>query len=60
MKTKLRYKKWKSIYSSHSGNKPSPIEAWNDKTLLDKCVRNRFIYGNTLSHKEIVHDHQEQ
>lgn len=45
----------KSIYASHSGNKPSPIEAWNDKSLLDKCVKNRFIYGNTLSHKEIVH-----
>lgn len=44
----------KSIYKSHVGNKPSPVEAWNDSKLLEKCVRNRFIYANKLSSQNIA------
>lgn len=44
----------KSIYSCHVGNKPSPIEAWNDNELLEKCVRNRFIYKSNLSSQNIA------
>ena len=44
----------KSIWTSHVGNKPSPVEAWNDEELLDKCVRNRFIYKSVLSSQNIA------
>ena len=44
----------KSIYDAHIGTKPSPKEAWSDKELLDKCVRNRFIYSSNLSSHSIL------
>ena len=44
----------KSIWTSHVGNKPSPVEAWSDPELLDKCVRNRFIYKSVLSSQNIA------
>ena len=45
----------KSIWTSRVGNKPSPADAWNDKELLEKCVRNRFIYKSNLSSQNIAH-----
>lgn len=44
----------KSIYSAHVGNNPSPVEAWSNKDLLRKCIRNRFIYSSSLSSQAIV------
>jgi len=44
----------KSIYSCSIKNKPSPLNAWNDKKLLEKCVRNRFIYKSILSSQNIA------
>lgn len=44
----------KSIYSAHVLDRPSPVEAWNDKDLLRKCVENRFIYSNSLSSQAIA------
>lgn len=34
----------KSVFSSNKKGKVSPIAAWDDKVLLEKCIRNRFIY----------------
>lgn len=44
----------KSIYSAHVGNNPSPLEAWSNKDLLNRCIRNRFIYSSNLSSKAIA------
>ena len=44
----------KSIWSAKVGGKPSPVEAWSDKGLLEKCVRNRFIYSSSLSSQAIA------
>lgn len=44
----------KSLFSAHVKNKPSPVDAWNDKELLEKCVRNRFIYKSNLSSQNIA------
>lgn len=44
----------KSIWGAHVKGKPSPEEAWGDKSLLEKCVRNRFIYASNLSTQNIL------
>lgn len=44
----------KSIWTSHVGNHPSPVEAWNNPELLERCVRNRFIYKSNLSSQNIA------
>ena len=44
----------KSIYSAHVKDLPSPLEAWNDKNLLRKCVENRFIYSSNLSSHSVL------
>lgn len=44
----------RSIWDAHHKGKPSPFEAWNDKELLEKCVRNRFIYASNLSTQNIL------
>lgn len=44
----------KSIYHARVGNSPSPFEAWYDEKLIDKCVRNRFIYSSNLSSHAIL------
>src|SRR5574344_809003 len=44
----------RSIFTSHVGCNPSPAEAWNNKELLEKCVRNRFIYSSSLSSQAIA------
>ena len=44
----------KSIYDAHISTKPSPKEAWNNRELLEKCVRNRFIYSSNLSSHSIL------
>ena len=44
----------RSIYDAHISTKPSPKEAWDDKELLEKCVRNRFIYSSNLSSHSIL------
>ena len=44
----------RSIYDAHIGTKPSPKEAWNNRELLEKCVRNRFIYSSNLSSHSIL------
>jgi hypothetical protein len=44
----------KSIFTSHVGTNPSPVEAWSNKSLLEKCVRNRFIYSSSLSSQKIA------
>lgn len=38
----------KSIYSSRKDGKVSPVEAWNNKDLLELCIRNRFIYCSAV------------
>ena len=44
----------KSIYSAHIKDRPSPLEAWNDKELLRKCVENRFVYSSSLSSHSVL------
>lgn len=44
----------KSIYSAHIKDRPSPLNAWNDKELLRKCVENRFIYSSNLSSHSVL------
>ena len=44
----------KSIYDASVRNCPSPRDAWEDSKLLEKCVRNRFIYSSTLSSHSIL------
>jgi len=44
----------RSIWSARVRGLPSPKEAWNDKRLLEKCVRNRFIYSSSLSSHAIA------
>jgi DNA modification methylase len=34
----------KSIYSSKKYGHPSPVDAWNNPELLEKCIRNRSVY----------------
>ena len=43
----------RSIWSSGVNGKPSPIEAWNDKTLLERLVREHYIYWSKFSSKQI-------
>lgn len=44
----------RSIYTAHVARKPSPVEAWNNRDLLRKCVENRFIYSSNLSSQAIA------
>lgn len=44
----------RSIYDAHISTKPSPKEAWSNRELLEKCVRNRFIYSSNLSSHSIL------
>lgn len=44
----------KSIYHSKRQGKPSPFEAWKNKELLKRCVKNRFIYSSSLSSHSIL------
>lgn len=44
----------KSIWSAHLYNCISPVEAWKDPVLLEKCVRNRAIYRSVLSSQNIA------
>jgi hypothetical protein len=44
----------KSIYSAKRDDKPSPLEAWNNKALLLETVKNRWIYKSNLSSQNIA------
>lgn len=46
----------KSIWGCKKKGKKSPLEAWNNKKLLERCVRNRFIYkgADNLSSMNIL------
>ena len=44
----------RSIWSARVGKAKSPVEAWSDRKLLEKCVRNRFIYSSSLSSHAIA------
>lgn len=44
----------KSIWKAHREKLPSPFEAWQDRDLLEKCVRNRFIYCKNLTPHNIL------
>lgn len=44
----------RSIWSARVGKAKSPVEAWSDRKLLEKCVRNRFIYSSSLSSQAIA------
>ena len=44
----------RSLWNSHRKGFPSPYEAWQDRSLLEKCVRNRFIYKSNLSSQNIL------
>lgn len=44
----------KSIYYARVGDNLSPYETWYNKKLLEKCVRNRFIYSSSLSSHSIL------
>ena len=39
----------KSLYHSHREGQLSPFLAWQDKKILERCVKNRFIYSSNLS-----------
>lgn len=43
-----------SIYHRHVDNRPSPYEAWNNKELLEKCVRSHHIYYSPLSSHSVL------
>lgn len=43
-----------SIYHAHKKNKKSPIDAWKDETLLQRCIENRIIYSHELSEYHIA------
>lgn len=43
-----------SIYTAHTNKNKSPIECWQDKELLKKCVKNRIIYKSNLSSHSIA------
>lgn len=44
----------RSLMEAHVKNCPSPLEAWNNKVLLEECVRNRIIYSSSLSSQAIA------
>ena len=44
----------KSIYEAHRKNKPSPIEAWNNKELIYKCALNRLKYIGKCKPNDIL------
>ena len=44
----------KSIYSAHCRHFPSPLEGWNDDTLLKKTILNRFIYVNDVDPSKVL------
>lgn len=44
----------KSIYEAHRKNKPSPIEAWNNKELIYKCALNRLKYMGHCKPNDIL------
>ena len=39
----------RSIYHSHRDYQVSPYQAWHNKEILTRCVKNRFIYSSNLS-----------
>lgn len=43
-----------SIYRCRCGRNPSPLEAWNTPELVDRCVKNRFIYSRRLDAHAII------
>lgn len=43
-----------SIYDCHVGDYPTPIEAWNDDTLMKKVITNRLIYVNEVDPSKIL------
>lgn len=44
----------RSMWTAHRDGYPSPVEAWRDKALLERCIRNRFIYSSGLSSQKIA------
>lgn len=44
----------RSIWKCNLKNKKSPYDAWYDKSLLRKCIENRFIYKSVLSTQNIL------
>lgn len=43
-----------SIYEARCGKNISPVEAWNNKELKIKCIKNRVIYSSNLSSQKIA------
>jgi len=43
-----------SIYTAHVGNKPSPVEAWQNKDLVYKTALNRLKYVKRCKPSDIV------
>lgn len=43
-----------SVWKCQCKGKISPYDAWNNKELLEKCVRNRVIYSSVLSSQNIA------
>jgi len=44
----------KSIYSAHCGSQYSPIDGWNDDTILKKVILNRLIYINDVDPSKVL------
>jgi len=46
----------KSVWSCHKSTKMSPLDAWEDPVVLERCIRNRIIYKGmkNLSSMRIV------
>ena len=43
-----------NIWSSKTGNKPSPLEAWYNNDLIEQVIKNRLIYSNPPYTKEKI------
>lgn len=44
-----------SAFEAHKKNKPSPLDAWNDDTMLKNCIENRIIYkGNNIDPSRVL------
>ena len=43
-----------SIYHCHVEGRLSPYEAWQDDTLLKKCIANRLVYQNDVDPSKVL------
>lgn len=51
----IAHKFHRSIWNCPTETKPSPVEIWGNKPLLERCVREKYIYTSPFSSQEIAH-----